>query len=98
MATVDPVRIPSGSMSQVEGEKLFKSLKANSVTEGPTPGWSAEVMAAFSVAPAVFSNEAGGSMSVFSSLGLDNELHIKPVSPLHLLRSKTQRELFFHAS
>ncbi|KAG0223160.1 hypothetical protein BGX31_008663 [Mortierella sp. GBA43] len=76
--TIDPVQIPSGSMSQTEGEKLFNSLTASS-TEGESKSYrSIEVVAMFSAAPEAFFNEAGGSMSVFSSFGLDNELHIKP--------------------
>jgi hypothetical protein len=85
VATVDSVMIPSGSMSLQQGEKLFNTLGAYSTTGAvPWPGWSNEAIATFSVAPRVFSNEAGGSMSVFSSLGLDNDLHIKPVSHLNV--------------
>ncbi|KAF9363193.1 hypothetical protein BGX34_004657 [Mortierella sp. NVP85] len=79
VTTIDPVMIPSGSMSLQQGEKLFNTLGAYSTIGAvPLPGWSNEAIATFSVTPRVFSNEAGGSMSVFSSFGLDNELHIKP--------------------
>ncbi|KAG0287332.1 hypothetical protein BGZ96_008765 [Linnemannia gamsii] len=37
-----------------------------------------QTTAAFSENPAAFINPAGGTMSLFSSYGLDNQLHIKP--------------------
>ncbi|KAG0330491.1 hypothetical protein BGZ99_003062 [Dissophora globulifera] len=75
-ASVSPVNIPSGSITLMEGQKLVEALKVRNKLQDNSV--AAEVMASFSVAPAAFVNQAGGSMSCFSSYGLDNELHIKP--------------------
>jgi hypothetical protein len=77
MASVGLVNIPSGSFSIIEGQKLFEVLKASTTPAGM--GTTGAVMMSFSVTPGTFINGAGGSMSRFSSYGLDNELHIKPV-------------------
>lgn len=76
-ATISPVVIDFGVLSQTEGLALFEKLKA----QGPgSTDVTKEVVATFSDGPAPFLNPAGGSSSLFSSYGLDNELHIKPVS------------------
>lgn len=76
-ATIDPVKINFGVLSQTEGLALFEKLKAQG--SGSTD-LTKEVVATFSDGPAPFRNPAGGSTSLFSSYGLDNEMHIKPVS------------------
>lgn len=76
-ATIDPVKIDFGVMSQPEGLAFFEKLKAQG--SGSTDV-TKEVIASFGDGPAPFLNPAGGSTSLFSSYGLDNELHIKPVS------------------
>lgn len=76
-ATIDPVKIDFGTLSKTEGLVLFEKLKA----QGPgSTNVTKELVATFSDGPAPFFNPAGGSSSLFSSYGLDNELHIKPVS------------------
>ncbi|KAG0341609.1 hypothetical protein BG000_008554 [Podila horticola] len=74
-ATIDPVKIDFGVMSQPEGLAFFEKLKAQG--SGSTDV-TKEVIASFGDGPAPFLNPAGGSTSLFSSYGLDNELHIKP--------------------
>ncbi|KAF9965501.1 hypothetical protein BGZ70_004697 [Mortierella alpina] len=76
-ASIEAVHIASGSLSFSEGTELFQSLKSNTKS-AKTSGLTDAVMATFSATPAPFVNPAGGSSSLFSSYGLDNELHIKP--------------------
>lgn len=81
MADVTPVNIPSGSLSMEEAKILIPELmKAQNTAGTTTTGWTTDVEAEFSDTPKSFINPAGGSTSLFSSYGLDNELHIKPVS------------------
>ncbi|KAG0375002.1 hypothetical protein BGX24_009665 [Mortierella sp. AD032] len=76
-ADIKDVNIMSGAMSLQDGQILFSHLK--SVQPQPAGGrLSGETTASFSENPESFINPAGGTMSVFSSYGLDNELHIKP--------------------
>ncbi|KAG0202277.1 hypothetical protein BGX28_005162 [Mortierella sp. GBA30] len=77
MASIDPIQIASGSLSQDEGGKVFEMMKSNSKGAAGAE-MTGEVLASFSATPAAFVNPAGGSTSLFSSYGLDNELHIKP--------------------
>ncbi|KFH68076.1 hypothetical protein MVEG_06806 [Podila verticillata NRRL 6337] len=74
-ATIDPVKIDFGILSQTEGLAFFEKLKAQ---EPGSTTVTKELVATFSDGPAPFLNPAGGSSSLFSSYGLDNELHIKP--------------------
>ncbi|KAF9281123.1 hypothetical protein BGZ68_006834 [Mortierella alpina] len=76
-ASIESVHIASGSLSLSEGTKLFKSL-LSSTKSAKTSGLTDDVLTTFSATPAAFVNPAGGSSSLFSSYGLDNELHIKP--------------------
>ncbi|KAF9953616.1 hypothetical protein BGZ72_005303 [Mortierella alpina] len=76
-ASIESVHIASGSLSLTEGTELFRSLKSNTKS-AKTSGLTDDVMTTFSAKPAAFVNPAGGSSSLFSSYGLDNELHIKP--------------------
>ncbi|KAF9561675.1 hypothetical protein EC968_005635 [Mortierella alpina] len=76
-ASIESVHIASGSLSFSEGTSLFQSLKSNTKS-ATTSGLTDDVMTTFSATPAAFVNPAGGSSSLFSSYGLDNELHIKP--------------------
>ncbi|KAG0257752.1 hypothetical protein BG011_003778 [Mortierella polycephala] len=73
--SIDPVKIAYGSLPAAGGQKLFELLKKNTKAGAKI---TAEVLASFSNTSAPFINPAGGSTSVFSSYGLDNELHIKP--------------------
>ncbi|KAI1318964.1 hypothetical protein EDD11_005398 [Mortierella claussenii] len=76
IANVTPVNLPSGSISMTEGRRLLEHLKTNTIIGGDA--MTAEVTISFSIKPEAFVNKAGGSLSLFSSYGLDNELHIKP--------------------
>ncbi|KAG0207225.1 hypothetical protein BGX28_001495 [Mortierella sp. GBA30] len=75
--SIDPVQMASGSMSMVEGQKLFELLKANT-RAGGTSGMTADVSSLFNPQSTTFVNPEGGTTSSFSSYGLDDELHIKP--------------------
>ncbi|KAF9112198.1 hypothetical protein BGX27_003799 [Mortierella sp. AM989] len=75
-ADTGSVQIPSGSISKSDGQKLFELLKANTKTKDSII--TADTTAVFNAAPIAVMNKAGGSTSVFSSYGLDNELHVKP--------------------
>ncbi|KAG0020451.1 hypothetical protein BGZ81_009345 [Podila clonocystis] len=74
-ATIDPVKIDFGILSQTVGLAFFEKLKAQAPE---STDLTKEVIASFSDGPSPFLNPAGGSPSSFSSYGLDNELHIKP--------------------
>ncbi|KAG0037683.1 hypothetical protein BGZ82_002041 [Podila clonocystis] len=74
-ATIDPVKVDFGILSQTEGLAFFEKLKAQAPE---STDLTKEVIASFSDGPSPFLNPAGGSPSSFSSYGLDNELHIKP--------------------
>ncbi|KAF9983057.1 hypothetical protein BGZ75_005473, partial [Mortierella antarctica] len=76
-ASLESVHIASGSLSFSEGTTLFRTLISNTKS-AKTSGLTDDVMTTFSATPAAFVNPAGGSSSLFSSYGLDNELHIKP--------------------
>ncbi|KAG0057096.1 hypothetical protein BGZ83_001530 [Gryganskiella cystojenkinii] len=77
VASVASVPIVSGSISNVEGKKLFAQLLTDSGSDTAT-GWTKEVATFFSESPQAFIDPAGGTASLFSSYGLDNELRIKP--------------------
>ncbi|KAF9093093.1 hypothetical protein BGX23_003657 [Mortierella sp. AD031] len=76
-ADIGNATISHGTLSQKEGQNLFNALK--SITPlAAGGGVTGTTVATFSARPTAFVNPAGGTMSVFSSYGLDNELHIKP--------------------
>lgn len=83
-AAVAPVPIPSSSLSLEEGavllSELMKAQSKTGTTTTTTADWTTDVEVAFSDAPKSFIDPAGASTSLFSSYGLDNQLHIKPVS------------------
>lgn len=76
-ADVKDTKILSGAMSQRDGQVVLSYLKS---IPPPAGGGrlTGETTASFSENPTAFVNPAGGTMSLFSSYGLDNELHIKP--------------------
>ncbi|KAF9360528.1 hypothetical protein BGX26_008948 [Mortierella sp. AD094] len=74
---VGSAKLLSGSISQKAGQKLFELLKSNTKTTGSNI--TADATATFPEKQDVLVNESGGSASTFSSYGLDNELHLKPV-------------------
>ncbi|KAF9286833.1 hypothetical protein BGZ88_008864 [Linnemannia elongata] len=75
---IKDTKILSGVMSQREGKLVFSYLKSIPPPAGGRGSLTGETTASFSENPTAFFNPAGGTMSLFSSYGLDNELHIKP--------------------
>ncbi|KAF8942078.1 hypothetical protein BGZ47_006917 [Haplosporangium gracile] len=77
-ADVNGTKILSGAISQREGQVVFSYLKSFAPPTAGRGSLTGETMASFDEKPTAFVNPAGGTMSLFSSYGLDNELHIKP--------------------
>ncbi|KAG9061512.1 hypothetical protein KI688_007090 [Linnemannia hyalina] len=77
-ADIKDIKILSGAMSQRDGQLLLSYLKSIPPPAGRGGSLTGETMASFSKNSTAFVNPAGGTMSLFSSYGLDNELHIKP--------------------
>jgi len=77
VAAIAPVPISFGSLSKMEGDALFAQL--STLKTAPDAKWTVDAQVAFSENPASFLNPAGGSVSLYNSYGLDNNLHIKPV-------------------
>ncbi|GJJ75931.1 hypothetical protein EMPS_08289 [Entomortierella parvispora] len=76
VASITPVNIASGSITKTDGDTLLAHL--STVKRAPDAKWTVDVQVAFSEKPASFLDPAGGSVSLFDSYGLDNNLHIKP--------------------
>ncbi|KAF9538258.1 hypothetical protein EC957_007040 [Mortierella hygrophila] len=77
-ADIKDVKILSGAMSQQDGQLVLSYLKSIPPPAAGGGSLTGETTASFSKNPTTFVNPAGGTMSLFSSYGLDNELHIKP--------------------
>ncbi|KAF9977319.1 hypothetical protein BGZ73_006360 [Actinomortierella ambigua] len=77
VASTEEVKATTGSVSQKDGMRLVDLL----LKAGPTEqngAISASATITFGEKPAIMMHPAGGSLSDFSSFGLDNHLRIKP--------------------